>query len=227
MSTDLATAPKVEIPNHLAQRVQSLTIVDDDTYALAVEIERDIKAVKTQASALLDPFCEAANRAHKAATAKRKEIIDPLDKMTEAVKAKRVTYSIAKAERERIAQEAERTRLAEIARQEAARQTDLEQKAEEAQAFGIDDLAEELEQEATAAGTAAIIAHRQAERVKPGKPEGVRENWKWRVTDKTLIPREFLVPDTVTLDFCAKKKRDQSIPGIEFYPEHIAITTRG
>jgi len=146
MTTDLATAPKVEIPNHLAQRVQSLTIVDDETYALAVEIERDIKAVKTQASALLDPFCEAANRAHKAATAKRKEIIDPLDKMTEAVKAKRVTYSIAKAERERIAQEAERARLAEIARQEAARQAELEQKAEEAQAFGIDDLAEELEQ---------------------------------------------------------------------------------
>ena len=225
MITDLA--PKVEIPNHLAQRVQSLAIVDDDTYALAVEIERDIKAVKTQASALLDPFCEAANRAHKAATAKRKEIIDPLDKMTEAVKAKRVTYSIAKAERERIAREAEQARLAEAARVEAARQAALEEAADEARAFGADDHAEELEEQAMQAGTAAIIAHRQAERVKPGKPEGMRENWKWRVTDKTLIPREFLVPDAVTLDFCAKKKRDEAIPGIEFYPEYIAITTRG
>jgi hypothetical protein len=213
-----------EVPTTLAQRATALTIVDDAGNALALELARDIKAVKKEIDDFFAPHVDNAHKAHKALTTKRAETLKPLDELEKAINAKRVAYSTAKAERERAAQQAEQSRLAQIAKDEAARQAELEEKAEEARAFGADDYAEEVEADAKNAGITAVIAHRQAERVKPGKPEGMRESWKWRVVDKTLVPREFMVPDAVTLDFHARKKRDEPIPGIEFYPEYTAIT---
>jgi hypothetical protein len=57
-----------------------------------------------------------------------------------------------------------------------------------------------------------------------GATTSMRQNWKWRVTDEALIPREYLMPNPVAI-VAAGKERDAAgrptavIPGVEFYAE--------
>lgn len=47
-----------------------------------------------------------------------------------------------------------------------------------------------------------------------------RKNWKFRVTDESKIPREYLTIDEVKLGQVARSKHDEvDIPGVEFYFE--------
>ena len=50
---------------------------------------------------------------------------------------------------------------------------------------------------------------------------GSRKVWKWRITDKTLIPREYLTVNEIVLNALAKtaKTHPEQIPGIEFYED--------
>jgi hypothetical protein len=45
-----------------------------------------------------------------------------------------------------------------------------------------------------------------------------RRSWKWRLTNAALVPREFLVVDTVRLNKYAVAMRESAkVPGVEFY----------
>jgi len=46
-----------------------------------------------------------------------------------------------------------------------------------------------------------------------------RDNWKYRVVNRDLIPREYLVPDHAALMAAAKQKGEKIVPGVEFYNE--------
>ena len=50
---------------------------------------------------------------------------------------------------------------------------------------------------------------------------GSRKVWKWRITDKTLIPREYLTVNEIVLNALSKtaKSHPEVIPGIEFYED--------
>jgi len=51
---------------------------------------------------------------------------------------------------------------------------------------------------------------------------GQRDNWKWRVTNISLVPREYLMANAAVLTPAAKSFKDQrTIPGIEIYNEPI------
>lgn len=51
---------------------------------------------------------------------------------------------------------------------------------------------------------------------------GMRDNWKYRIVNRELIPREYLIEDTVLLNNTAKKYHDQKpVAGVEFYNEPI------
>lgn len=70
--------------------------------------------------------------------------------------------------------------------------------------------------------------------VSPGAPRkvmtdlgtsGMRDNWKFRVVDKALVPEEYKVIDTAMLNAIAKKHHDgKQIQGIVFYNEPIIAT---
>lgn len=48
--------------------------------------------------------------------------------------------------------------------------------------------------------------------------QSFRKTWHWRVSNKDLIPREFLAPDEEKLDKYADAMNDDArVPGIEFY----------
>lgn len=60
---------------------------------------------------------------------------------------------------------------------------------------------------------------------KPKKTEGVstRDNWKMRITNADMIPREYLIPNETLLNQMAKAfKNQKKIPGVEFYNEPIS-----
>ena len=46
----------------------------------------------------------------------------------------------------------------------------------------------------------------------------MRDNWTYEVTDFNLVPREYMVIDTVMLNAIAKKQHDSKpVSGIRFY----------
>ena len=60
---------------------------------------------------------------------------------------------------------------------------------------------------------------------RPKKTEGVstRDNWKMRIINPALIPREYLMPNEKVLNQIAKAMKNQGrIPGVEFYNEPIS-----
>jgi hypothetical protein len=47
-----------------------------------------------------------------------------------------------------------------------------------------------------------------------------RINWKYRIVDATLIPREYMMPNEVAIGAVARSLKDKAnIPGVEFYGE--------
>ena len=97
----------------------------------------------------------------------------------------------------------------------------IEEEARIAARVGATVEAEALTAKAAMMEAQAFHVERKAESVKPGKPEGTRETWKWRIADESLIPRSWLVPDKDRLDWEAKRKKGEArVDGIEFYPEY-------
>ena len=130
--------------------------------------------------------------------------------------------------------------------QEAKRQAAIfeqEEIARKAKADAAAALAEDAEDESTAAdreqvaaeagsladivfqaqNTAAQLEAAPAVRKQAG--ESVRAIWHARITDPTLVPREYLIVDIKTLEMIAKteavKTGERKIAGVEFYTEQI------
>ena len=55
-------------------------------------------------------------------------------------------------------------------------------------------------------------------------PIASRENWKWRATDLSIVPRDYFILDTRRLDAEARRQKAAlRIPGIEAYCEKSAV----
>ena len=86
--------------------------------------------------------------------------------------------------------------------------------------------AREIEAAAQRATEEAIRAAAKVEVVAEYVPKAsaagtsFRKNWKYRVVNMDLIPRQFMVPDEQSLGLYARTEKEKaSIPGIEFYCE--------
>lgn len=61
----------------------------------------------------------------------------------------------------------------------------------------------------------------------PKKTEGVsyRDNWKMKIINVDMIPREYLIPNDTLLNSVGKMyKGKKVVPGVEFYNEPISVT---
>jgi len=135
-----ATALKL-VPQTDAVEEKALTIVeqagavvvkDSESYAAAGTLWQQIGDMITEVKDTFDPICDAAHKAHKAATTKRAKYLDPL---TAAYKSVKKLMSDYDDEQARIAK-AEQDRLEELARQEEEkrRQEELERLKAESEA---------------------------------------------------------------------------------------------
>jgi hypothetical protein len=116
----------------------------------------------------------------------------PLDTLNTAVVILNSRITEARAEMDRIAQEA----IAALS--EAAAQSDSEAIQE------------------------AIVAHDNAVSATTATGLGFRKRWTFRVVDESQIPREFMIPDVKALQaFATSLKDGAAVPGVEFYAEEI------
>ena len=100
----------------IVDQAKAVKVTDAETYTAAGTLWKQIGEMIKEVKDAFDPICEAANRAHKAATAKRASFFDPLTAAQRSVKGLMAAYD---AEQERI-------RKAEEARLEAERKAEEE-----------------------------------------------------------------------------------------------------
>lgn len=98
----------------IVDQAKAVQVTDAESYTAAGSMWKTIGEMIAEVKGTFDPICEAANKAHKAATAKRASFLDPLQAAQKQVKQLMSKYD---EEQERI-RRAEEARLAEIARQE-------------------------------------------------------------------------------------------------------------
>ena len=130
----------------IVDQAKAVKVVDSQTYTAAGMLWKSIGDMIKEVKETFDPICEAANRAHKAATAKRAQYLDPLTSAQKSVKALMSDYD---AEQERI-RRAEEERLRKIEEERIAAERKAEQERLEAERKAEEDrlLAEAVAAEA-------------------------------------------------------------------------------
>ena len=192
----------------VAQRAGEIAIVDEPSCGEAVTFLRAVKTLRKRVGDTFDTPIKAAHEAHKAVIAAKREHDDPLRTAETIVKSKVGAYQD---EQRRIRLEADRL---------------LREKAELAEEERRLAEAEELEKSGRSAEAEAVIeapAPVVAVTIPPApKHQGITttQRWKFRVTDSSLIPREYLSIDMVKIGGVVRSMKGQTkIPGIVAYPE--------
>lgn len=124
----------------LASRAAALVISNDDQYREAGEFGKEIKRRQKMVSELFAPIKQAANKAHKAACDREKEMLLPLNQAETAIKRAMGAYAMEQERKRREAEEAARRRAEEEARrllEEAQKQE--EQGNKEASAMALEE----------------------------------------------------------------------------------------
>jgi len=197
-------------------QAEGLYICDNQSLAKSADFLRTIKTRQKSVTELFGPAVKAAHLAHKEFKALENDLIEPLKWSENKVKAKIANYT-AEEERKRVAEE-QRIR-------EAARVREDEERLR---------LAEELEKRGESIAAEEVISH-PSEAPMPVltssvvKTEGVsmRKVWKYEILDKSMIPREWLIPNTVALASHARSMKDAArIAGVRFYSEDT-VAARG
>lgn len=182
----------------LEVQAKGIKITDATTYQMAADILKTVKLQEDAIHEALDPEVDAAHKAHKALTAKRKTYLDPLDAIKAIVKKALVDWDN---EQEKIRKEAERKAL---------------QEAEEKKSLLVD---LGLEEQAV-----AVVAEVPQE--KP-VVQGVsyRETWDFTVEDENLIPRKFLSVDLAKIrGVVTALKSEADIPGVKVFVKKTAVS---
>jgi len=233
MNTALKLAPETtEVENKalsLVDQAGMVKITDTKSYKVAGFLHKTIGDVIAEVKDTFDPICDAAFKAHKAATSKRSKYLDPLQSAYKEVKRLMGIWD----------KEQDEIRLAEQKRLE-----DINKKAEEERRLQE---AIEAETEAKANGLTAQEAAQEAEEVlqepiyvppvvlpkSTPKVQGVvfREIWKAQVVDlRSLVnavsagkaPIQALKADDVFLNQQARSlKSALNLPGVKSYSERV------
>lgn len=199
----------------MQQTVDSLKIMNAEQYVRAGEVSKGIAALSKEVANTFDPIIAKAHAAHKEACEQKRKVLAPLED-----NQKKVDTLILAWDREQERQRREdEERLAAQAKKEADDRAIRE--AQELQAQGEHELADVvIENQAAAPAPVVSIASSVP------KIQGIakRTNWRWRVKNAALIPREYLQPNEIAINGVVRSLKDKTvIPGIEIYSEDSAI----
>ena len=222
----------------LVATANALQVVDVAGFEFGAAVAKRLRGALAAARAVLDPFVQAADRAHKTAVQHRSDVLGPYLSAQKIVDGKLEAWD---REQRRLAAEA-----AEAARREQARLEAEAQATAEAEQRRLREAAEtrRLEEAAAleAAGDREAADHLIEEPVEvpvvvampvfapppavapPPRVSGLsfRDDWDFEVTDAAVIPREYLVPDEVKIRRVVKAMRGAiQIPGIKVVPKRV------
>jgi membrane protein involved in colicin uptake len=200
-------------------------IADDDTQGKGGDFIRQIKAAVNVADTARElvkkPILEASRLVDGHF---KRELIEPMERAATEATARLTTYAKAKAEKARALAQAEAKRIADEAAAlalKAARDMDTD-------ALDAAIAAEEQAADAAAAAAKAPTAELSRVRSDYGSAVSLGGTWTYEVTDKTLVPREYLmvndamVKAVMASDAAVKKAGAQPIPGVRFYKDEKA-----
>lgn len=218
MSTAVVTDPQLQSEAlTTVERAHMIVVVDNNTREMAAELGRGIAGLIGRATEWFSPMKRLAAQAHKEICTKENEVINPLEAAKRHLSSQIGTYDQAQ-ERARRAEEVRQQEQARLAAEEYARIAAEEQALDDAIA---------LEAKGDTKGAEAVLAHPvpQAVYVPPvviprsiPKAVGVSSGvtWGYRITNESLIPREFWVLDEKKLAQVARAMKDKlNIPGVE------------
>ena len=84
---------KAELQPEVVRQANSLTIKNNIDYTAAYETLKRNKLGESKVKGVMDPICEAANKAHKKATTTRKENLQPYTEANKIIKEKMIEYA--------------------------------------------------------------------------------------------------------------------------------------
>lgn len=165
----------------IVEQAKAVKVIDSASYTTAGLLWKNIGEMIKEVKDTFDPICDAAHKAHKAATEKRAKYLDPLTIAQKSVKQLMSAYD---AEQERIRRE-EEARLAEIARKEEEERLLAEAILAEEEAKRSGATAEEAAQEAQAIIEGPVYAPPPIVPKATPKVQGIvyREVWSAQITD--------------------------------------------
>lgn len=189
------------------------TVQNTSQYTGAVELGRALKAMLSGIEEFWEPLISSAFKQHRALVARKKEMTAPVEVAVTKLKLLITSYEY---EEERKRREGERI-AAEALRKQQEDEAILE--AQRLRAAGDSLGADSVIEQAIAAPPPPVILQSTVP-VMAGKSS--RQNWKFRVTNEALIPREYLCVDEQKLGAVVRALKDKAkIPGIEAYPEAV------
>jgi len=246
----MSSAQPIPLPNDadlarergdLVAQAEALAITSQPEYERAATVLGSIKAYLAQVGETFDPICQATDRSHKLAVAKRREHLEPGLRAEKIVKDRMGIYVVTE---ERRARE-EAARLEREAREEETRR-----RAEERQAEETARLAEAEALEAAGMGHEALAVLSapmpEPDPIPPPPPpttiarptaSGIStpRTWKAKVVNfKALVsaiaagnaPLTLVeVADSELRLYARSTKGTVSVPGVEFY-EELGISSR-
>jgi len=194
---------------------EQLTITDATSYQRAADTLVTIATVQKRITEWFAPMVEAANKAHKALTGKRKESLDPLDRASSVLRRAMGDW---KTEQDRL------QRQAEAAAQEALRKAEQERALVEAAALesaGQGALAVAVVEQALSAPPPVVVLPAATPTVEGISYRAVR---KFRVLNVGLVRRTFLVVDEARVQKHLDALGDAfKEPGIETWVEQVPV----
>ena len=187
----------------------SLTVVSNETYSQAGELLVMHKGLKKRIEDYFKPLKDAGYKAWKAICNRENEEIEKLQPALKHLNAELVKWNneqerIRKAEEDRLRWEAEKAE--EERRLANALQAEKEGKKVEA---------EEILSEPV------YVPPPIVEKTVPKiNGQTMTTNWKWRLKDINLVPRQYLITNDVAINQVVRALKDKTnISGIEIYPE--------
>ena len=233
------TAPALPLPavaqavsfksSELTTRAQAVEIVNRESQAQASGLLLGIAAMRKEIADTFKPMKDAAYRAHKTICDQEKALDSPLAEAEKALKDRIGAYVL---EEQRLARQAEEAlRRAESERAQLARESEsIEQALRDALA---------LEAQGNVEAAEAVLAHPAPAPIRYAAPAPVaprtasvagvttRIDWDFRITNETLIPREYLLVDESAIRNVGKATKGRAkIPGVEFFPRAVVAALR-
>ena len=205
------------------QQAMSVVVKDDASYSAAGEIARQVKRMQKQVKDYWEPLRVNAKAAYDSVLARKKEMLEPLEKAERILKKLMGDYALEK-ERRRQAEEAAMRRLAQL---EMERKLEEAAKAETAgDSAGAEFAMAEAEvMEGVAAGGSI--------KSQAPKADGVSRTKAWKIVsiDSSKVPISFNgteirpVDEQAVMRLIKASKGSIQIPGIK-YEETVSVSVR-
>jgi len=216
---DLMMTERTEIEkeiNPVIAAAQTLEVTDTVSYTQAMELGKACSARIKLVEEKLGPAKKKTYAAYQEVMRVMKSFIDPLQTAKKLISDRAYTWQ--KVEEERKRKEAEEARR--LAEEKAAKKRKAEEDARIALAERI--AKEGMQEQAEEILEAPVVV--EVEEVAPPAPKvtvqgaSVRENWNFEIVDESLIPREYMMPDTVKIRRVVKAmKKETKIAGVRVF----------